>query len=339
MNKLYTLFVSLFVFGAASAQFTMNYASHGIATGDAHDYYLAKPVEAGPSGLNQVWDFSSLVRLDENADLTSNMLAPMVLKSGTTIGQANAVIEEYGNKFFFQVGEDGIKQYGLETKAGNLVVKYTEPFVKMKYPFTFSDKISGAFSGEMITGTTTRAFNGEYEVAADGYGKLILPNNVEVDNVLRVKTTRKNIYTNSFVSTVTYRWYLEDVRYPVLVVIKQETPNSSKVIKTAYHPNVKTALSADELNRDMKEGFVVYPNPFINYFNLKYKVETTASVSVELFDMSGKKVGDLIESKMQVPGLYEVPVNISSFAVEKGTYFVKMKIGNNDFTKTVIGID
>ena len=70
----------------------------------------------------------------------------------------------------------------------------------------------------------------------DAYGSLILPNNITVENVLRVKQSRTfdNGNGNSL-QEITYRWYSTDVRYPILVIIKYVTATSSNIAEVAMY--------------------------------------------------------------------------------------------------------
>ena len=343
MKKFYLLFLLVFSFAAGNAQFSLTYKTHGILTGDAHDYTLTNLVDQGPAGAAQTWDFSGLNPDEKQSSLTSHMLNAVYLKSGGDIPLANTVIEEYGNKFFFRAGEDALEQYGLVTK-NNMVISYDKPFVKMKYPFTFGDSYQGNFSGTLKSGSVTRNIKGKYAVSADGYGKLILPGGVELNNTLRIKTVRKNLYgSNSWVSTTTYRWYVENVRYPILVVIRQDTPNQSNIIKTAYFTHAASLMNAtdeklNELNLDGGE-LSVYPNPFVSELHVDYSLHADGKVTIELYDMSGKKIRTYLNNESQPAGYHTYTISSNDVEAGNGTYYLRIKLGDKTYTKKVLSIE
>lgn len=72
-----------------------------------------------------------------------------------------------------------------------------------------------------------------------------------------------------------------------------------------------------------------YPNPFNPSTTIRYSVAGSAKVTLEVFDILGRRVQTLVNQTQQ-PGLYEVQFNGSRLA--SGVYFVAFKAGN--YTKT-----
>jgi len=340
-KNLLLLTLGLFLFGSGFSQFMMTYKSHGVLIGDAHDYILTEMIEEGPAGKDQTWDYSGLKQLKSGGKLTSNMLDPIAFEHSPEIPEANTIIEEFGNRFYFNVENNRIEHYGLVT-ANKVIFHYTKPIVKMQYPFTYGDTFTGSFEGKYSTTKNSRSLEGTYNVEADGYGRLILPGDVDLPNVLRVKSTRKKEYTNHWVSTVTYRWYVPEVRYPVLVIIKQVTSTSEKTIKVAYYKDAGSIESnAMILAKNEVSGqgnLKVYPNPFENVVHLQYKVEEEAKVNIAIFDESGKKIKTVVNNLTQPTGLHDVTINAKAEGMVQGTYFVRFAIGNKLYTEKMVSI-
>jgi plastocyanin len=64
----------------------------------------------------------------------------------------------------------------------------------------------------------------------------------------------------------------------------------------------------------------VYPNPAIDFFNLRFKVPSTSQITVDLVDITGRKVRNLIDSK------YSMGDYVLRFPVEgliPGRYFIR----------------
>ena len=66
----------------------------------------------------------------------------------------------------------------------------------------------------------------------------------------------------------------------------------------------------------------VFPNPASDYVNVKFTLKETSSVTVDLMDISGNRVSNLI-SENGMKGDINKTFNVSSYS--KGVYFLKIK--------------
>lgn len=57
-----------------------------------------------------------------------------------------------------------------------------------------------------------------------------------------------------------------------------------------------------------------YPNPANDFCNIVYSIPGTSTVSVSLFDISGRKVMNILNNTNQTSGRYKIPVDVSSLA-------------------------
>ena len=315
----------------AFSQIVINYERHALVPDKLNEMKLAEFMEPGADGINQVWDFSTIqIKKDFEGfvDYTSKSAY------GLEFSNSNAVLDEFGNKFFFNVSKSGIEHYGMVSKSGNTIIKYTTPFIKMKYPFAFGDNYTGAYTGTYANKTKVFGdINAQFLVEADAWGKLILPGNT-YENSLRVKTIReitRTTGTRSYqIIYETYRWYVENHRFPLLVlsttkIINSEN-NESVSYKAAFNDKVETVLAVDDL-------FVVelklYPNPVKDQFTMEYELAASAKVSLELYDISGKRVQVFIADER--PSGYQKE-NFTLKNVRSGNYFLRMTV--NDKVQT-----
>ncbi len=82
-----------------------------------------------------------------------------------------------------------------------------------------------------------------------------------------------------------------------------------------------------------------YPNPFNPNTEIKFSIPTSGNVSLTIFDSLGRKVKDLIENKFYSQGWHSIEwdgKNSNGISVSSGTYFYKLKFGNNIKTKKMI---
>jgi len=69
----------------------------------------------------------------------------------------------------------------------------------------------------------------------------------------------------------------------------------------------------------------LFPNPFNDQVQIKYTLTTAGVVSVEIFDVLGRSVKSIRESKEE-PGTYHTQVTTQNLAI--GTYYYKASVGN-----------
>jgi hypothetical protein len=338
MKKIYltaVFFVGMISFAFSQAELLKE--NHSLQAGDEHYFIIAENVASQKGGNNQVWDFSSL---KQKGELHSHMLFNTEVEKSFDVPEANVVLEEYGTHFFFRVEENMMKHYGTITK-NNTLIKYDKPFVKMVYPFNFGDSYSGEFSGELITKKNNRSFTGNYSISVDGKGKLILPGNITIKNVLRLKSVKEKKYENSdHVSRiVSYKWYCPEVRYPLLTIIQSENNEKTRTIKTAYYGNAENIEQNQQTENEKSSVNVkVYPNPFKEQIKAKYELKKNSDVQIAIFDNAGHKITEK-NLKNQPKGVYTKTINTGGKDFSEGIYFIKIKTGQQIIKEKLIKIN
>lgn len=341
MKKLYFVLIFVGLFLSSYSQFLMKGTTHLLRTGDEHYFNITNNVDPGNKGASQIWDFSNL---ETKSQLTSYMYSAYTTEKSADIPKANTVLEEFGTKFYFKTSDNIIEQFGTVSK-NNTITKYDKPFVKMVFPFNYGDSYSGDFSGTIEGANNYKAsFSGTYSLEADAYGTLILPGKIKCKNVFRIKTIKKQCYNNSNscnCSTISYKWYSQDIRYPLLTIIQSKTSQGTKTIRTAYYSKAKNStiintksnyINAENLNA------TIYPNPFKDEFKLDYTIGIDSDVIIEIYDNSGKKINVIHKSK-QKAGYYTETINLSKIGNQLGLYHIRLIAGNNTISKTVIRVE
>ncbi len=339
MKKIFTITILLIGFVLNGwGQIALRSENHAIKPGDKHHFRLANKVDEGTAGPNQVWDFSGL---KIEGDLTSYMLDAQQTPKGKLIPEANAVIQEGPNNFYFRVSKNVIEEYGLT--SSNAVYRYDQPLIKIKFPFHYGDQCQGQFRGTDVNNSGVH-LNGVYKIEADAYGTLILPGNTTIKNVLRLKSTRTDTAGNSSNTTVTYRWYSSDVRYPLLTIIKYENAGKSNTAVTAYYADAgnisKSSPSTSEENLVSNEDIKlsVFPNPYSETANINYQLFKQNYVKIEIIDNIGKTVCTLVNQN-QTEGQYTKTFVATDYGQKQGLYFVRITVGDNVVVKKIIKRD
>ncbi len=316
------------------SQVILTHKTHGLVAGALNPMKLIEYIEAGNGGLGVVWDFSMIKEKEDfQGELFENTgLSPAA--AGT-----NVVLKEFNNRFVFSASEDKLEQYGsFYGEGGDSYTRYDEPFVKMKYPFAYGSAYAGSFSGGQYQGDKKiSGINGNYEISADGSGTLILPNGITYKKALRVKEVKRTSYNNSILfEEVTYRWYLQNYRFPVLVFIKSGTANGSCTsFLSAYNPKATDLKSTTSLD-DSKETIIqIFPNPASNFISAKIVLVKDSKVEINLYDAAGKYLGNIVNNNF-TSGEQTFTISAKEKSLKFGLYFLNINIDGNESVKNFI---
>lgn len=332
--KKYSLFIiSLMLMGFQlfGKTWQMTYDSHGLIADEINNMKLTNYIDPGMAGFNQVWDFSEL---KVNKDFQGSIEKSVYSENYNKLLATNVVLKEFTNEFYFKGDKKSLELYGIASN-GNLIMKYDKPFVKMRYPFEYGDGFSGNYYGEYTSGSVDGSVDGAYNVEADGYGSVLLPNNVKIDNVLRVTTTRT--YTQKFKTTssevkhTTTRFYVSHYRFPLVVMIKTEYKNSTSY-QAAYNSEIQNLLLPTAVSESsVQANCRLYPNPVVDLLNIEYTLDKETKMIIEVFNMVGEKVLTIAD-QTQNAGFFNIPVSLKANNISSGTYYIKI----NDKTEKVV---
>ena len=330
MKKLYILTALLLTAGLLFGQkVTLTYSGHGLAADQTNNMKLAGYVEPGPAGANQVWDLSGMETGD---DFQGFVAASFEADSENSFPEANVVLNEQGNQFFFSLEEDRLLARGTMTKSGRVLMKYHRPYVKMLYPFAYGDEVSGDYSGTYFLTDKEVPLEGTYRVAADGNGRLILPGGKVVENTLRVVSERSYdiLFENNTMhyENLTYRWYGQDERFPLAVIIRTRSTacgNGNDHFKAAYRVTgqQEKATGIEVLSAEAPK---VFPNPVHDRLTVEFRVAESNKVLMEMYDNTGRKVAVLIDRHMDA-GSYSETFSTNRYSMEPGAYYIRSLMG------------
>lgn len=95
-------------------------------------------------------------------------------------------------------------------------------------------------------------------------------------------------------------------------------------------PNLKTKITESPNNSDKfsENEFksASYPNPFISSTTIEFESGQDANAAVEIFSITGSKVAELFNDKIQANTLYKVNWDAANFPA--GIYFYKIIYGD-----------
>ncbi len=327
-----------------SAQVVLTKSSHGMQIGDALILKtISDTISAGEGGANQTWDFSGvkygddfLIDYNENTDPDMGMS-----------GYALACSENGERTSFCQITDNSKLYYGLKTS--DVTIKFDEPLKELAFPFSYESEISTEMTGTYIDESGyANPITGTSTVKADGYGTIILPNGVKLENVLRVAILRDYKHETHgspyHIVVKQYAFYSENSRYAVLQIkdatMKCNCGCNGKDYKAYFNPNV-SALSKNSsqsesgnISSDQKVlTYNVYPNPFKEDISIEYKLYKDAKVKISVLDLNGKEV-KVLQNKKQEEGSYFITDKIAGKGAQH--MILQFKVGDKVYNEKLI---
>ena len=337
MKKIILSAVSFAIGAYALAQPTLKYETHSLKSGADNPMTLCEYMEPGISGQGTSWDFSGIKALKEFTGEISDM----------PVGRfdyANTQLVEFTTHFFFDITEDGMKQVGYASGDNRTQVEYTEPFEKMRFPFSYEDNYSAPFSGSYYYNNNKFGdISGVGSVEADACGKLILPGKT-YESTVRIKTVKS--YTIKYSQTsetsveiTTFRWYNETHRYPLLVLTEYKTisgTHESVNHQAAYNNKAVNFKRAEPVQLIAEEEVNVYPNPVLAgelFLDINSDNNTPAFVSIS--DITGKTIISEIEKALS-EGKNTVDLSSELSMLKAGTYLLNVRKGRQVVVKEIV---
>lgn len=332
-----------------SGQVTLTCRNNGMMAGDISHNQEIVYVDPGNAGENQVWDFSGIqyTGVVTVSDIQEN---PSVKFAEPA--QKSMILRDEGYEYTYISAEEGYRETGYINNAKKLVLSYTNPVIRMQYPFSFGQYFSNPFAGVAWYNQSNKIdIEGVYSVTGDAFGTLILPDRI-LKNTLRVKTTRQFLQTSVCGSTQTkvvkYCWFAAGYRYPVLSVCTTENIYAGRepvTVKNAWvnlNQQPSGALSADTgLNpHGDTDGntVIVFPNPFSEQVTYHYFLRSPVPVSVELYDMSGKFNMKVEKMQFQTEGLHTGTLNASVSGLPPGVYYLRFMFDKQILVTKIVKI-
>jgi hypothetical protein len=106
--------------------------------------------------------------------------------------------------------------------------------------------------------------------------------------------------------------------------------NTNHVVISEW-PNNTSAASVEQNLFNMN----IFPNPASDYAVIDYTLEESADVKADIFDVSGKKVSELLCEKQNV-GEHHQRIDLAAMNLKRGVYFVILKAGNNASARKLV---
>lgn len=340
-NFLFVL-IMIFSFSLSHGQKNLQLKKHENSL-QAGDNLIKQQVEykdPGSSGRDITWDFSMIKEVNDKYELS--YFIPDSSKMDTLCGL------EHNSRYYFQLKNDTLFALGFENS--NTKIDYLDPEAKLIFPFNYGDTLFSEFNGlGEYSHFIELKVNGYTKVVADAIGKMKLPHNELIDDVLRIRTFRHYMETgrDSVEMTIdSYSWYGKQYRYPLFESIKTtlnrkgdsktefgESYNDTIIYTTSFYypPELQTDQSLTDstlLKENSPMGpYQIFteasyqPNPVVTNLLISYKLTRSANVWFSLHNVSGIPIWQT-SPRITPEGFNSIEINMSQEIPSAYTLYV-----------------
>jgi len=262
-------------------------------------------LDEGPSGANQIWDFSAAV-FPQNQSTTFDIPANTLFAS--FYPDADLVVmtdESFGTSYaYYNFESDGVYTAGLKVSGDFPVLQtYTNTRRDLSSPLYYEDSYTDIaefhyHSSEPADGVS------DFSLEADGYGTLITPD-ATYNNVLRIHTVEITTVTFENSGTVnvfvleTYGWVVDGYPLPLMIISNQSVNDVPGQTISKYISEVPLLTS----DYNTLKGVSLYPVPAVDFVNLDMGDNQTVEATIRIFDVRGAVLKEFTQGMAQVTRL------------------------------------
>jgi len=298
----------------------------------------------GGSGTGQTWDFSTY---PVDSTIALNYIDPSTTPDASDFSGANVATSAQGAYVYYSTTSNFsvLGTYVSETADGITITEiqtYNPSDIYWTYPLSYGVTQAHTFSGttnENYGGTIINIIrSGNDSVTMDATGSVITPDNKTIGNVLRLKTVQNfrdssnqsasfgfSYYTIQITKTLSYLYYIDGTRYPVIKLDSTVETSISCVFGTcdtivsssrdAEYYQVATATGVTAATAT--SSISVYPNPANGAVTISL---TSAINSLTLANVTGQPVLSSADGGILING-NTASMNVS--ALPKGVYILQ----------------
>jgi Secretion system C-terminal sorting domain len=338
MKTLCIIFLN-FYFNSTFSQSNPTLTSSGQepVAGDIYSSYYYDSVSVVPksSGVNQYWDFSSIIQTT-NTPRTSTFI-PASSVPEVSLFPGVTLLEDLGTgsyRLFKSINASNpqFERIGSLSLGTNITgINYDNSLIIKKWPMLLGNIYSDTFSGYHFNGLGLNVGNesGKINVEYSGSGNLELPGSVVYSNVMQIKTIIQNTISTyvagapfiyNFTETI-YEYYIENQRIP-LMTIAYYLYNDNSIVNLKSFISLNRFIPVGINTKQIENSLKFYPNPIKEKLKLELNNPKNENCDVEIYNSLGESVLNI-----KLGNNFTIKENIDLSHLDKGTYILKIRLG------------
>ncbi|MFZ4401648.1 MAG: T9SS type A sorting domain-containing protein [Bacteroidales bacterium] len=311
------------------------------------------------TGANHIWDFSSLVPVNQTVDTFVSVISTPVYYYPSYITSAdqalkqpniNLLIAQMSNVYnFYKKSTTAFSLVGYAAQINSIPIplKYNTADRLYKFPLNFGN-IDSSASVATISIPTLGYFNEQKtrKNIVDGWGNLTTP--YGSFPVLRIKSVifqRDSLSLDTIPfpipaiirNIIEYKWVGKNNGIPLLEIVETSFGIVPTVTTTINYIDSLRNLNPSSIEKivPVSESIKIFPNPAASQFSVSYTLNRAADIDIRLFDLTGKEV-KIIEKGYKEKGNSQQIFNVQNEKLTKGIYFIKFQFDKSTYTKKLV---
>ncbi len=357
MKKSILLLSALLVSASGIAQITIT-TSDMPAAGDTFrvsNGLITPAIDPVPTGASFLWDFSTLQMVTQDIDsfvsIASTGTIFSLIYSNLPFNPNRANLAAKGpdipsvpqvslsDVYYFYYNSSASYQvsgYGATLNGAQVPIPFNNKDIIYNFPLNYSDLDSSDSDFQLsLPGFGFYGHDQHRVNEVDGWGTLITP--FGTFNTIRVKssiTSNDSLYLDSLGTgfgfslppTTEYKWLGAQSGIPLLQITTTNTLGTDVITSIVYRDSARTTTGLVEDINVVEGHFEVYPNPAGDEFSVDLVLTGREEVGVSLVSADGKSVQKLWSGYLD-QGLNSINLNLKSYIIADGVYFVEVKRG------------
>lgn len=257
------------------AQPSVTTATLTFQPGESYVQTICDPLEPGPSGADQVWDFSTIPAC--GAPRTESWLAPT--GSGTIDYTVSQRFNSMSPSAYYR-GSSAVFQLVLGAPLPNDGYYYDDLKDVYRFPLEFGDSFTDSFGGTRNAAGTTESFNGTRTVTYDAFGTISVPGWGSFTDVVRLHVEETiELAVSDFLSQEMdeYLFFRAGVHEPVLRIVSTTSLSGGSVggysiLQVAPNTGIEPA--------GLSTSALFSPNPATDFTTVRTQQLVTSAVAL-----------------------------------------------------------
>lgn len=292
------------------------------------------------SGTGSVETFSSAAGTpgagDDHFEQATHVSRNVVTLKGT-INEEEVEIEFIGYDYNI-INDDQFLSLGSVIMDGEQVdmTLYSRPGdVYYAFPTTYESNWSYEYEDQLIGGGFDATNNYNVSVQVDGWGELITPNGTF--DVLRITRTEALDFGTFKIESLEVE-FVNAQGFPIAIISIDKVPFTDEFDEESVEATLNVISTGTSNPREITSGLPDrvtlhqnYPNPFNPSTIITYDLAEAATVSLDIYTITGIRVMPVISERSQQAGQHSVSVDASNLA--SGVYIYQLRTGSQVLTK------
>ena len=294
-------------------------------------------------------------------DSTYLVLRDSIPVSKLEYGDLIAGVEHY-TAYYYRVVDDTLYTIGFENPV--TLMKHKPPLLTIPFPFSYGEEAICDYNSKgLYSSKEPVKTEGNIQLQADAYGKMVLPSGDTLGNVLRIRSLQTIIDADTTITEdqsklnmecETFRWYSKGYRYPVFEatrIFNLDDTTKAEIFATSFffHPLEHLYLEQDSANlavldslwnigtpkepeNNGEEGglpplnlvYNYFPNPVRDILYIEFHFDFAAPVTIGLYDINGLPI-QLINKGELPAGFHREEINCSMLLPAR-SYLIRLSV-------------